>query len=116
MRRTTLVVMLVLGLVMGLTLSAALGVYAQERGEGEREAGSQGEVGGEGLNDPPPAGYSVLYIFGGVANRTTGTARIATSVHCTNYGSSPVDTRVEMYGFRTGIGGSVQSGLHRSSG
>lgn len=88
-------------LLCGLALVLALSAQAQGPDEGQgdqREATSSGPT-SDGLNGPLPAGYSVLYMFSGVANRTSGTARIATSVHCTNYGTSPVDTRVEMYDY-----------------
>jgi hypothetical protein len=91
-------------LVCGLAVALALSAHAQDSGEGQgdqREVTSSGSA-SAGLNGPLPAGYSVLYMFSGVANRTSGTTRIATSVHCTNYGSSPVDTRVEMYDYNAG--------------
>ena len=80
-------------LVVGLAL--ALVVYAQgpQGDEGEEPGG----IGGLGLADPPPAGFTVLYMFTGAKdtqNATPNTA--ATSVHCTNYGSSSVQVRVEI--------------------
>ncbi|MEW5957248.1 MAG: hypothetical protein AB1801_05970, partial [Chloroflexota bacterium] len=61
--------LIALPLALGLIL--ALNIYAQEpvRETGEEEGG--GELSGLGLVDPPPAGYSVLYMFTGVANDST---------------------------------------------
>jgi hypothetical protein len=96
MKRTKLIAALVLGLVLGLTLSAAMGVYAQGGGDRQGEGDSQG-VGGEGLTDPPPAGMSVLYTFTGARHETIAGSRVATVVHCTNYGTQDASVRVEIY-------------------
>jgi hypothetical protein len=99
MQRTRWTATVVLTLLAVVALTATWGVYAQGEGDGPREA----EVGDFGLQDPPPPGYSVLYTFTGVANNTTAGKRIATTVVCTNYGSSTVNVRVEMFSY----GGSV---------
>ena len=96
MKAAKLVVVVVLGLVLGLTLSAAMGVYAQGGGEEEKERDSQG-VSGEGLNDPPPAGMSVLYTFTGARYETTTGRQVATVVHCTNYGAEDATVAVEIF-------------------
>jgi hypothetical protein len=85
----------VLLLVCWLALSLAVAAYAQGEGDGPRDE----EIGSFGLDDPPPAGYSVLYTFTGATNYTTAGKRIATVVMCTNYGSSPLNIRVEMFSY-----------------
>jgi hypothetical protein len=87
--------LLILLLGCGLAVSLAFSAYAQGEGDGPRAA----EVGGAGLDDAPPPGYSVLYMFTGVANNTTVGLRIGTTVMCTNYGTASVDVRVEMFSF-----------------
>lgn len=42
-------------------------------------------VGGEGIDTPPPPGQVVLYMFTGAADNQNS---IATSIHCTNYNSA----------------------------
>lgn len=64
MKKAKLVVVLTLPLVLGLALVLALVTYAQGP-EGEEGAVGEGAVGGQGLADPPPAGYTVLYMFTG---------------------------------------------------
>jgi hypothetical protein len=98
MQRTRWTATVVLTLLAVLALTASWGVYAQGEGDGPRE----GEVGTFGLDDPPPAGYSVLYTFTGVANKSSGTQRIATTVMCTNYGTTTVNVRVEMFSYTGG--------------
>lgn len=94
---------LILGLTLGLILMLAI-VNAQggSREGGEEEA--EGNISGLGVADPPPSGYSVLYMFTGVANDTTDNDQIATAVHCTNYGSNAVTVTVEL--FTSGSSGS----------
>lgn len=99
MKKAKLVVILALSLVLLLVLALAMVTYAQGP-EGEEEgvrSQEEGGVGGLGLADPPPAGYSVLYMFTGAANDNDGTDRIATVVHCTNFGSSSVEVEVQMF-------------------
>jgi len=94
-----LVVTLTLALTMGLILTLAL-AYAQgsDREVGEEEQDVQAEDVGElGLADPPPPGFSVLYMFSGVANDDTDNDKIATSVHCTNYGSTAASVEVQLF-------------------
>ena len=95
MRRTRWTATLVLALLAVLALTATWGVQAQGEGDGPREV----EIGTFGLDDPPPAGYSVLYMFTGVANDDSAPDKIATSVMCTNYGSTTVNIRVEMFSY-----------------
>jgi hypothetical protein len=87
--------MLALALGLGFMLTLAI-VYAQGADREPSEEGA-GEIGGLGVADPPPAGYSVLYMFTGVANDATENDQIATAVHCTNYGSSTVTVTVELF-------------------
>lgn len=94
-----LVVTLALSLVSMLVLVLAMAAYAQgPGGDGDKKGdiGSQG-VGELGLNDPPPAGFSVLYMFTGVVNDTASPSREGTAVHCTNFSASSVDVRVEVW-------------------
>jgi hypothetical protein len=88
-------------LVVLLALLLTMVAYAQEPAEnGELD----GEIGGLGLADPPPSGLSVLYMFTGVANHNTpATRQIATSIHCTNFGSTAVQTELQLFA----VGGSA---------
>ena len=94
-----LTVTLVLSLVMVLVLFWAAAIYAQgPEGEGREErVVSQDQVGDQGLADPPTAGLSVLVMFTGAANDIGG--NIATSVHCTNFGSSDVKAEIQFFSF-----------------
>jgi hypothetical protein len=62
-----------------------------------REAGTADEVGGQGLIDPTPAGFTMLYMFSGARHRTALGSQVATVVHCTNYGSEAAAVRVEVF-------------------
>ncbi|MCK6626940.1 MAG: hypothetical protein L6R45_17415 [Anaerolineae bacterium] len=88
----TLTLTLSLGLILTLAIAYAQGL---EREPGEEESG--GTISVLGVANPPPAGYSVLYMFTGVANDDTDNDKIATAVHCTNYGSSAVTVTVELF-------------------
>jgi len=58
---------------------------------------------GGGIGDPPPAGFTVLYMFTGVANEPDSGRDEATSINCTNFHSSTaVEVRVEVYGSNPG--------------
>ena len=96
MKKVKLVVILALSLALLLALVLVMGGQAQ--GPGGDEKNEEGGVGGLGLADPPPAGYTVLYMFTGArddyAELDPDTA--ATAVHCTNYGSSGVNVLVEI--------------------
>ncbi len=81
----------VLSLVLGLGLILGL-AYGQPVAKVIAQ-----EIGSFGLADPPPTGYQVLYTFTGVNNDNTASAEIATSVHCTNYGTGNVDVKVEFF-------------------
>jgi hypothetical protein len=51
-----------------------------------------------GLADPALSGFSVLYMFTGVANdNTPPDNNIATAVHCTNFGTSPTTLGVQFF-------------------
>ncbi len=84
-----------------LALALVMAAYAQEPNVGKKKVdiGTQ-NIGGQGLNAPPLAGYSVLYMFTGVINDPS--AREATAVHCTNFGANPVDVRVEVWNTEPG--------------
>ena len=52
-----------------------------------------------GIGDPPPAGFTTLYMFTGVANEDADGRDQATSINCTNYhNTTAVEVRVEIYG------------------
>jgi hypothetical protein len=88
-----LLVTLTLALSLGLILTLAL-AYAQEPTREPREEGAGGEIGGLGLADPPPLpGFSVLYMFTGVANDN----KVATSVLCTNFGSTATTIGIQFF-------------------
>ena len=95
-RRYALLITLLLLCGLVLTLVAhAQGPEDEEAAEGG--VGASGGVGGMTLADPPPAGYSVLYMFTGAANDSTGDDRITTVVLCTNWGESDVDVQVQFF-------------------
>lgn len=92
---------LVLSLVLLLALAMAMAVYAQ--GPGDERPDEDGDVGGLGLADPPPAGFNVLYTFTGVRSNITPPTTAATSIHCTNHDSTPVPVRVEVFNFNNTV-------------
>ena len=52
-----------------------------------------------GIGSPPPAGFTTLYMFTGVANEDNTGRDEATSINCTNYNNSAaVEVRIEIYG------------------
>ncbi|MCB0166506.1 MAG: hypothetical protein KDI79_19920 [Anaerolineae bacterium] len=86
---------LLLTLLLLTTLMLALAAYAQEPLSG---ADGEGVIGELGLADPPSAGLTVQYMFTGVANHpTTATRQIATTVHCTNFGSSHIQAEIQLF-------------------
>ena len=90
----------------GLVL--AWGIYAQEP-KPERDGPAAQGLGGQGLADPPPAGYSVLYMFSGARDNQPSNA-YATVIHCTNYGQTTASVRVELFdydGDQFGLTGSI---------
>jgi hypothetical protein len=93
-------VSLLLFLVMGVVLATVMIAYAQGPEPTEEpettDVGAQ-NVGGLGLSDPPPAGLSTLYMFSGVANDDTGVDLIATTVLCTNFGSTNVQVELQLF-------------------
>jgi hypothetical protein len=97
LKKTISLILFLLILVLALGMAA----YAQEPPASEEPSSEEtGEIGAFGLADPPPAGFSVLYMFTGAANDTaaTGTNRqIATSVHCTNFGSTSIQATLEIF-------------------
>ena len=90
-------------LLLLLTLGIMPHVQAQERRFRDEPRG----IGGRALDDPPPAGFFVRYMFTGARNSTASPSPSATSVHCTNFGSATVTIQVEIFSFG---GGSVTSG------
>jgi hypothetical protein len=91
----TSLITLVLGLGLGLTL--VIGVYAQGPGREVSEEETGNDISQMGLADPPSAGFSVLYMFTGVANDNTGEDQIATAVHCTNFGSTATTVEIQFF-------------------
>ena len=92
-----LIVTLVLSILLLMTLVMALAVYAQ--GQGDDRSEEEGGIGGLGLADPPPPGFSVLYTFSGAADTKNTTNTAATSVHCTNAGTASVQVMVQISDF-----------------
>ena len=80
-----------------LGLALVWGVYAQEPKPERDGPGAQG-IGGAGLADPPPPGYSVLYMFSGVRDADPGTT-YATVIHCTNYGQTAANVTVQLFDY-----------------
>jgi hypothetical protein len=98
MKRTKWTAIVVLTLLAVLALTATWAVYAQDGGDRKGEDQDAGTgVEGQGLNDPPPAGMTVLYTFTGARTRTAAGEQVATVVHCSNYGTEAATTRVEIY-------------------
>ena len=88
----------VISVLLLLTLVMTLAVYAQ--GQGDDRSEEEGDIGGLGLADPPPPGFSVLYTFSGAADSQNSTPDTAvTSVHCTNAGTSSVQVMVQISDF-----------------
>ena len=86
---------LALSFLLLLILTLAIAPYTSgEPGDVRNEPGG---VGALGVSDPPPPGYFVRYMFTG-ARDNLGTSA-ATSVHCTNFGSSSVTVMVEISDF-----------------
>ncbi|NTU64258.1 MAG: hypothetical protein HGB05_12875 [Chloroflexi bacterium] len=86
---------LILSMLLLLALGLVMVAYAQGPDGGrEPEAGG---IDGEGLADPPPEGFTVLYTFTG-ARDTQGNVPNsgATAVLCTNAGAANVQVRVEI--------------------
>jgi hypothetical protein len=87
--------MVTLTLSLILILLVALGMASAQEPPESEEGGELGEF---GLADQPPTGFSVLYMFTGVANHpTAATRQIATSVHCTNFGSTSVQAQLQLF-------------------
>ncbi|MCB9079513.1 MAG: hypothetical protein H6631_18070 [Anaerolineaceae bacterium] len=81
--------------ILLLTFMLPIMVKAQEPISG---ADGEGTIGELGLADPPSAGLTVQYMFTGVANHpTAATRQIATSVHCTNFGSGAVQAEIQFF-------------------
>ncbi len=98
-RVAALAVTMLLSFVLILALVPVLALYAQGSDD-EREGGDirpQDEISELGLADPPPSGFSVLYMFTGASNDTTTPDTIATSVHCTNFGSANAQVQVQFF-------------------
>jgi hypothetical protein len=98
MKKRNLAVTLALCLILGLVLVLAMVTYAQgpegdDPGTGEVE--SQDEISGQGLSDPPPSGWEVLYMFTGAVDNANAT----TVIHCTNFGSVNAEVKVEIFNY-----------------
>ena len=66
--------------------------------QAQAEAANPEESIAAGIGNPPPAGFTVLYMFTGVANETDSGRDEATSVNCTNYHpTTSVEVRVEVF-------------------
>lgn len=104
--KVKLALAITLALAMILALVLALAVSAQEPTAEPQEGGSGGEISGQGLTDPAPAGFSVLYMFSGVNNDTSSPDAVATAVHCTNFDTKAISLTLQFFGT---LGGSVSS-------
>lgn len=93
-----LLVTLILALSLGLILTLAI-AYAQGPTAEPAEEEPRGELNELGLADPPPAGFSVLYMFTGANNdnNTDGADRVATTVHCTNFGTQTTSLILQFF-------------------
>lgn len=80
------------GLIMGYVLSAQAQTGLSDR---QPEPNNSNLPAGRGPADPPPAGYTVYYLFSGAVS----TAQVATSVHCTNASTTVLDVMVELADF-----------------
>ncbi|NTU65223.1 MAG: hypothetical protein HGB05_17935, partial [Chloroflexi bacterium] len=88
---------LILSILLLLALGLVMVAYAQGPGDDREE---EGGIGGLGLADPPPEGFTVLYTFTGARDtQAGGTNSGATSIHCTNAGAANVQVRVEISDF-----------------
>jgi hypothetical protein len=88
---------LILSILLLLALGLVMVAYAQGPGDDREE---EGGIGGLGLADPPPEGFTVLYTFTGARDtQAGGTNSGATAVHCTNAGAANVQVRVEISDF-----------------
>jgi hypothetical protein len=97
-------------LLLALGLFLAFDALAQEPTAEPPEAETPVEIGGLGLANPPPAGFSVLYMFTGASNdndNTNGVGdQLATSVHCTNYDTQAITLTLQFF---STSGGAVDS-------
>ncbi len=96
-----------LGVLLVLMLTA---LVAQAQGPGPGSGGAAKDVAATvaaapelsidaGIGSPPPAGFTTLYMFTGVANEDDSGRDEATSINCTNYNNTTaVEVRVEIYG------------------
>jgi hypothetical protein len=78
-------------------LLLAFDALAQEPTAEPPEVEPSGEIGELGLTDPPPTGFSVLYMFTGVNNDTTATDAVATTVHCTNFDTKAISLTLQFF-------------------
>ncbi len=99
--KVKLMVPMILSILLALALIMVVAVYAQEPAPGdEREKVEEGGKAMNGLSDPPPAGYTVLYTFTGAKDtQAGGTNSAATAVHCTNAGAASVKVWVQISDF-----------------
>lgn len=100
-------ILVVIVILLALAL-AVFGVQAQgpDPNLGSKDVQAQAETTAPGVSitagigSPPPVGFTVLYIFTGVANETDSGKDEATSINCTNYhASTAVEVRVEVFGY-----------------
>ena len=96
-----LIATLILSTLLLLLPVVVLTLAANAQGPGDPREGEGGTGrGGHGLSDPPPPGFTVLYMFTGARDtQAGGTNSAATSVHCTNAGAANVQVRVEISDF-----------------
>ena len=81
--------------ILLLVLTSALLVNAQSIGHRQTPEPVTAAI--KSIADPPPAGFTVLYIFTGARDtQNAGTNSAATSIHCSNAGESTTEVIVEL--------------------
>ncbi|GAB4412393.1 MAG: hypothetical protein Fur0044_06590 [Anaerolineae bacterium] len=95
--KVKLTLALTLALVMLLALVLALGANAQEPTAEPLDTESSGEISGQGLTDPVPAGFSMLYMFTGVNNVSGSSQGVATTIHCTNFDTKAISLTIQLF-------------------
>lgn len=88
-----------IGAVIAVVLALVLAIAAFSQGPDEETENRTQPAGVRPANlaDPPPEGFQTLYIFTGLTNDDTGSDRIATIFHCTNFAPSINPIEVQLF-------------------
>jgi len=87
-------------LVVVALLGAATIAFAQAMPEADRSEPGGAGVSSKSISDPPPAGFTVYYLFAGVRDTTPVVPNsAAVCVHCANAGASTIQVIVEVADF-----------------